>query len=373
MDFALNEQQEMMQALAKDFLMDEYTDKVLKATVAEDDHNAELWQKIAAINLTGLGIPEEYGGFGDFLDLVVVLEEMGRACFISPFFSSVVLGVSTVIEAGSEEQQQQYLPGIAEGKYIITLALTEESGKYTPESIQIKAEQQGSDYIINGRKIFVTDAQAADHLVCAARTGVNDENDRGITLFILDINTDRIKVNPLRTVSGDKMCEVVFDNVKVGDDSILGEKDNGWPYLVKVLQKANVARCAEMVGLSRQALNFSLEYAKERIAFGHPIGAFQSIQHRCADMLIDIDGARFITYRAAWKIKEGLPAEKDVAIAKAWVSHASRRVMKSAHQVHGAIGFSEDHILHYYTKKARFNESCFGDADFQLEQLIRLY
>ena len=363
----------MMQALARDFLTDEYTDKILRATVAEEEYDAELWKKISAINLTGLGIPEEYGGVGDFLDLAVVLEEMGRTCFISPFFSSVVLGASTIIGAGSEEQKQQYLRGIAEGKHIITLAVAESSGSYEPETITVKAEQQGNNYIINGRKLFVTDAKAADYLICAARTGDNGNNGEGITLFVLDINTDGLSVNPLQTVSGDKMCEVVFDNVKVGRDSILGEKDNGWSYLEKVLQKANVARCAEMVGLSRQALNFTLDYAKERIAFGHPIGAFQSIQHRCADMLMDIDGARFITYQAAWKISEGLPSEKEVAIAKAWVSRASRRVMKSAHQVHGAIGFSEDHILHYYTKKARANESGFGDADFQLEQLIKLY
>jgi len=373
LDFALNEQQEMIQSLARDFLADEYTDNVLKAAVTEDEYNAELWQKIAAINLTGLGIPEEYGGFGDFLDLVVVLEEMGRVCFISPFFSSVVLGASTILEAGSEEQKQQYLPAIAKGQYIVTLAITEESDICIPEAITVKAVQQGSDYVINGRKLFVTDAQASDYLICAARTEDSEDTERGITLFILDINTNGLSIKPLQTISGDKMGEVVFNNVSVGDDSIMGEKGNGWSYLEKVLQKANATRCAEIVGLSRQALNLALEYAKERIAFGHPIGAFQSIQHRCADMLIDTDGARFITYQAAWKINEGLPAARGAAVAKAWVSQASRRVMKSAHQVHGAIGFSEDHILHYYTKKARVAETGFGDTDFQLEQILKLY
>ena len=367
MDFALNEQQEMMQTLARDFLSDEYTDKVLKAMVEDEKgHSPELWQKLAAVNLTGLAIPEEYGGVGDFLDLIVVLEEMGRACFISPFLTTIVLGPSTIIEAGSEEQKQQYLPAITEGKSIITLAVTESSGSYLPDDISLKAEQKGSDYILNGTKLFVPDAMNADHIICVARTK------EGITLFILDINTNGIKITPLKTVSGDKQCEVTFTNVKVAAENILGEVDKGWAYIEKVMLKANVARCAENVGLSQQALNMSLDYAKERIAFGHPIGAYQSIQHRCADMLIDVDGSRFVTYQAAWRINEGLPAEKEVAIAKAWVSQASRRVMNSAHQVHGAIGFTEDHILHYYTKKARFNEFSFGDVAFHLGKIAEL-
>ena len=357
----------MMQALARDFLSDEYTDKVLKAMVRDEKgHTPEIWQKLVVVNLTGLAIPEEYGGVGDFLDLIVVLEEMGRACFISPFFTTVVLGASTIIEAGSEEQKQQYLPAIAEGKSIITLALAEASGKYAPDDISLKAEQNGSDYILNGRKLFVPDAIAADYIICVARMK------EGITLFILDINTCGINITPLRTVSGDKQCEVTFTDVKVEADSVLGEVDKGWEYIGKVLMKANVARCAESVGLSQQALNMSLDYAKERIAFGHPIGAFQSIQHRCADMLIDVDASRFVTYQAAWRINEDMPASREAAIAKAWVSQASRRVMNSAHQVHGAIGFTEDHILHYYTKKARFNEFSFGDANFQLEKIAEM-
>ena len=367
MDFALNEQQEMMQTLARDFLTAEFPDKVLRAMAADEKgYTPELWKKLAETNLPGLSIPEEHGGVGDFLDLIVVLEEMGRACFIGPFFSSVVLGASTIIEAGSEAQKQQYLPGIAEGKTIITLALAEESGKYTADSIQTKAIKQGNDYVVNGRKLFVTDGAAADYLICAASTG------KGISLFIVDKDNPGVTCTPLKIVSGDKQSEVTFDNVKVSGENILGEINKGWSYIEKVLQKANVARCAEMVGLAQQALNISLDYAKERIAFGHPIGAFQSIQHRCADMLIDVDGSRFATYQAAWRINEGLPADREAAIAKAWVSQACRRVMHSAHQVHGAVGFTEDHILHFYTKKARYSEFSFGGVDYHLEKLAPL-
>jgi alkylation response protein AidB-like acyl-CoA dehydrogenase len=364
MDFALNEQQEMMQTLARDFLASEYPEKFMRTMVKDEKgFTPELWQKMAATNLLGLSIPEEYGGVGDFLDLTVVLEEMGKVCFISPFFTTVVLGVGTIMEAGNEEQKKKYLPGIVEGKSIVMLAIAELAGKYTADTIQTKAVRQGSDFIINGTKLFVPDAQVADYIICAVRTG------DGITLFIVDINTKGVVVKPLKTIAGDKLARVSFGNVRVPAKNVLGEVNKGWTYLEKVLQRANVARCAEMVGMAEQVLKMTLDYAKERVAFGHPIGAFQSIQHRCADMLTDIDGSRLVTYQAAWRINEGLPAARETAVAKSWVSQACRRVMSSAHQIHGAIGFSEDHILHFYTKKARANEFSFGDVNEQLGKL----
>jgi alkylation response protein AidB-like acyl-CoA dehydrogenase len=372
-DFALNEQQEMMQTMARDFLAGEYTDKVLKAMVKDDKgYTPELWKKLAEMNLTGLAIPEAYGGVGDFLDLTVVLEEMGRACFIGPFFATVVLGAGAFMEAGSEAQKKEYLPRIAEGKIIVTLALTEQSGKYTADAIHAKAVKKGNDFVISGTKLFVPDAQNADYIMVAARTSESKDAQSGITLLIIDIKTPGIIVKPLKTIAGDKQAEVVFDNVKASGASVLGQVDKAWPHIEKIVQKAAVARCAEMVGVGRKALDISLEYAKERIAFGHPIGAFQAIQHRCADMLIDLEGSRFATYQAAWRINESMPAAREAAIAKAWVGQACRRIVSSAHQVHGAIGFTEDHILHHYTKRARAYEFSFGDVNANLEKLAAL-
>jgi alkylation response protein AidB-like acyl-CoA dehydrogenase len=372
-DFALNEQQEMMQNMARDFLTAEYTDKVLKAMVKDDKgYTPELWNKLVAMNLTGLAIPEAYGGVGNFLDLAVVLEEMGRACFIGPFFATVVLGAGALMEAGSETQQKEYLPRIAEGKINVTFALTEPSGKYTSAAIQVTAVKKGNDFIISGTKLFVPDAQNADYLIYAARTSALKNPDDGLTLFIIDVKTPGTNIKPLKTVAGDKQAEVVFENVKVPATSVLGKVDKAWPHIEKIVEKAAVARCAEMVGIGQKALDISLEYAKERIAFGHPIGAFQAIQHRCADMLIDLEGARFATYQAAWRINEGLPAAREAAIAKAWTGQACRRIVSSAHQVHGAIGFTEDHILHYYTKRARAYEFSFGDVSTNLEKIAAL-
>ena len=373
MDFGLNEEQQMMQTMARDFLTDEFPDKVLK-TMAEDEkgYTSEIWKKLAMTNLTGLAIPEKFGGFGDFLDLVVVLEEMGRACFISPFAASVVLGAGTIIEAGNETQKEELLPKIAEGKTIVTLALPEQSGEYTADTINLQAVKQENDFILNGTKLFVPDGQNADYIIIAARTWEGKNPQKGLSLFIVDANTPGMEITPLLTVSGDKQAEVILTDVIVPHDNALGDIDGAWTSLEKVIRKAAVARCAEMVGLAQKALELTLDYAKERIAFGHPIGAFQSIQHRCADMQMDLDGSRYVMYQAAWRISENLTAEREAAIAKAWVSQACRRIMHSAHQVHGAIGFTEDHILHYYTKRVRSYEFSFGDADYHLEKLASL-
>ncbi len=370
MDFAFDEQQEMLKTMARDFLSSEYPEKRLREMVEDERGYApELWSKMAEMNWTGLAIPEEYGGVGGFLELTVVLEEMGRVCLISPFFATVVLGAATMLEAASDEQKQRFLPGIAEGKLIFTLALTEPSARYTPDAVRVKATPENGGFVIQGTKLFVPDAHSSDYLICVARTKDTGDPGDGITLFLVDSRNPGISYKLLKTVAGDKQCEVTFDKVRVPKEDILGEVDKGWPCVVKVQEKAAVARCAEMVGGARQVLEMTLNYAKERLAFGHPIGAFQSIQHRCADMLVDVEGSGFVTYQAAWRLHEGLPAAREVAIAKAWVSQACRRVVTSSHQVHGSIGFTQDHVLHYYTKRARAHEFSFGDVNFHLEQL----
>jgi alkylation response protein AidB-like acyl-CoA dehydrogenase len=367
LDFALDEQQEMLQAMARDFVAAEWPEKTLRSMAADEKgYTPELWRRMAGANLLGLSLPEEHGGVGEFLDLAVVLEEMGRACFLTPFFTAVVLGAGIIMAAGSEEQQKRYLPAIAGGEAIVTLAVTEASGRYAPEDISLKAEKRGDVFVLNGGKSFVPDAGAAGHVVCAARTG--DAAD-AITLFMVDINKTGLGLRPLKAISGEKLYTVDFDNVAVGREDVLGDIDKGWPHVHSVIERAAVARCAEMVGICRQVLKISLDYARERVAFGHPIGAFQAIQHRCADMLVDTDGARFITFQAAWRLSRGLPAAGEVAAAKAWTGQACRRVCRSAHQVHGAIGFTADHILHFYTRKASAGESSFGDSDFHLARL----
>ena len=362
MDFSFSEEQEMMQALARDFLADQYPEKVLRAVAAGDADVADsLWRQMAEMNLMGLSLPEEYGGLGDVLDLVVVLEEMGKSCFISPYFSSVVLGAGILARAGTPERQAEYLLAIAEGKLKATLAAP------GPGAAGITAVRQGSRYVLNGEIRFVPDAQTADIIIVVA----SDAESR-TSLFVVPGAAAGLKITLLDLISGESSAIVACDSVEVGAEAELGT-DDGSQALAVVLQQAAVGRCGIMCGLARRALDLTLDYAKERVAFGHPIGAFQSIQHRCADMLMDVDSSRYLTWQAAWKLASGQPAAREVAIAKARVGEAVRRVMHSAHQVHGAIGFSEDHILHFYTKMARACEFSCGDVDYHYNELVKLY
>jgi len=369
MDLALTETEEMLKTMARDFLATECPKTYVRQMEQDEKgYTPELWQKMAEVGWLGLAFPEKYGGGGGtFLELCVLLEEMGRACLPGPFFSTVVLGGLTILEAGSEEQKNFFLPQIAQGKLILTLALTEPSASYDPADIQVRATREETDYIINGTKLFVPDAHIADYLICAARTTDGATPEEGITLFIVPGKSPGLRFTLLKTIASDKLCEVVFDNGRVNQRDILGEVDKGWEVIKRILQKATVAKCCEMVGGAQQVLEMTVSYAKERVQFGRPIGSFQAIQHYCANMVIDVDGSRFVTYQAAWMLSEGLPCTKEVSIAKAWTSEAYRRVCALGHQIHGAIGFTMDHDMQLYYRRAKAAEVTFGDADFHRE------
>jgi len=368
-DLGLSEEQEILKTSARDFLAKECSKELVKELDESDTgYSAEMWQKMAELGWMGLVFPEEYGGSGGtFLDLVVLLEEMGYNILPGPFFSTVVLGGLPILSAGSEEQKKEILPRIANGEAILTMALTEPSASYEASAIAVKASPRGDEYIINGTKLFVPDANVADYLLCAAKTKETANPEEGITIFVVDAKSPGIKCTLLKTLARDKQNEVIFDNVSVPKSSILGELDRGWPIVKDILEKAAVAKCAEMVGGAQAALEMAVDYAKERVQFGHPIGSFQAIQHYCANMVTDVDGARYITHEAAWMVSEGLPAIKEVAMAKAWVSDAYQRVTLLAHQIFGAIGFTMDHDLHLYYRRAKVGAQAFGDSDFQRE------
>lgn len=367
MDLGLSEEQEMLKTSARDFLQKECPKKLVKQLDESDEgYSPELWQKIAGLGWLGLMFPDEYGGSGgSFLDLVVLLEEMGYNILPGPFFSTVVLGGSTILAAGNKEQKRELLPGIASGEIILTLALTEPSVGYDASSVKTTAVAHNGEYVINGTKLFVPDANVADLLLCVARTKEAENPEDGITIFLVDAKSPGIECTLLKTLARDKQCEVLFNNASVPKENILGELDQGWPVVQDALQKATVAKCAEMVGGAQAALDMAIAYAKERIQFNRPIGSFQAIQHYCANMVSDVDGSRFVTYKAAWKVSEGLPATMDVAVAKAWTSEAYRRVTLLAHQIFGAIGFTMDHDLHLYYRRAKASEMMFGDSAFQ--------
>jgi len=369
MDLVLSEEQEMLKKMAHDFLTDKFPKTVVKEIEeSEPGYSPESWREMAELGWMGLVFPEKYAGADmSFLDLAVLLEEMGRACLPGPYFSTVILGGLTILDAGSEEQKQEYLPKIASGEAIFTLALTESSARYDAAAIETKAAADNNAFILNGTKLFVPDAHIADYMLVIARTDEKSKGEDGITIFIVDAKSPGISYTVLKTIANDKLCEVVFDQVSVPKENILGQLNQGWSEVQKVIQRAAVAKCCEMVGCIQQALDMTVDYAKERKQYDRPIGSFQVIQHYCVDMATDVDGTRLSTYQAAWMLSEGLPCTKEVAIAKAWAGEACQRVMALAHQIHGAIGVTLDHDLQYYTRRAKAAEVTFGDANFYRE------
>jgi alkylation response protein AidB-like acyl-CoA dehydrogenase len=373
MDFGLSEEQEMLKTSARDFLQKECPKQLVRQLDESDiGYSPELWRKMAELGWMGLPFPSKYGGGdGSFLDLAVLLETMGYNVVPGPFFSTVVLGGMAVLAAGNENQKKDLLPKIAAGKLIVTLALTEPAARYDAASVKTTATERDGKYIINGTKLFVPDANVADYLLCVARTKTTGKPENGITIFLVDSKSPGIKCTLLKTLARDKRCEVVFDSVVVPAENILGKLNQGWEVVESVLEKARVAKCAEMVGGAQAALDMAVAYAKERVQFNRPIGSFQAIQHYCANMVSDVDGSRFVTYKAAWKVSEGLPATMDVAIAKAWTGEAYSRVTLLAHQIFGAVGFTMDHDMHLYYRRAKASDIMFGDSALQRAVVAR--
>ena len=371
MDFSLNEEQEMLKKAARDFLTTNCPASLVKE-MEEDEkgYSPELWHDMAELGWMGLVLPEEYGGTGgDFLDLSVLLEEMGRALLPGPFFSTAVFSNLVLLEAASEGQKHQLFPKIAHGQVILTLALHEPEVELAPAFFTTRAMPEGDDYIINGTKFFVPDARVADHIICVARTADTGTSE-GLTLFLVAGNSPGLQCNLLETMARDKQCEVVFDGVKVSSKNIIGEIGKGWSYVEKVMPKVAVAKSMEMIGGAQQVLEMSTEHAKTRVQFDQPIGSFQAIQHHCANMLVDVNSSRFLAYRTAWMISEGIPCLKECYMTKAWVSDAYRRVTRLGTQVHGGIGVIKDYDMQLYFRKAKMAEIALGSGDFWREKLI---
>jgi alkylation response protein AidB-like acyl-CoA dehydrogenase len=355
MDLGLSEEQEMLRNVARDFLEKECPEQHVR-DMEEDEkgYSPELWKKMAEQGWQGLVIPEAYGGAGfNYMDLIILIEEFGRALVPGPFIPTTVAAIA-LLEAGSEEQKQQHLPRIASGEQIWTLAFTEPSARFDAEGVQLTAKKEGNDYVLNGTKLFVRDSHVADNLVVVARTGGSGED--GVSLFIVDAKAAGVTHTPLRTIASDKQTEIKFENVKVAAANLLGAEGKGWPVFKKIANKATVIECAYLVGLAQQDFDITVNYAKERVQFGRPIGSFQAIQHKAADMVTDVDGSRFIMYKAAWAVAEDEPdADEQVHMAKAWISEASRRVVAHGQQIQ------------LYFRRQKAAELAWGDADHHRE------
>ena len=368
MDFAFSEEQEMLRRSAREFLTKECPPKLVRKLMdGADAYDPGLWKKVAGLGWTALGVPEEYGGVGSFLDLVVVLEEAGRALLPGPYFATMGLAVPAILEAGSEAQKKAALGAIAHGSARGTLALTEPSGRWDATGITLSAQPVGGGWRLDGVKLFVPDAEAADYIVVAART--RGEGEDGISLFLVEGRPKGMTITQLQTLDMTRRwSEVRFDGVKLGSDALMGPPHKAWPAVKRTLEWATAALCAEMIGGVQKVLEASTEYAKTRHQFGKPIGIYQAVSHKLADMLVLSESGRSATYYAAWAVDADAP-DRSLAssMAKAYVSDAYRKVAGDGIQVHGGIGFTWEHDMHLYFKRAKASEVTLGDATYHRE------
>jgi len=375
MNFGFNDEQELLRSTARKFFENECgSDTVRRLMETPEGITPDLWTKLAEQGWLGLVYPEAYDGMGlGLVDLVVLMEEMGRAVVPGPYFSAVLLGGLAILEAGGEGQKTEWLPKIAAGDRRVALAWMEPSAQLGPAGVMLSAVEKGGGYTLSGTKLFVHDAHTADALVVAARTRPGAGAD-GVSLFLLPKGTRGLEVTLLPTMDQTrKLCEVSLSDVSVGADALLGAAGAGWAPLARVLDRATVALCAEMCGGAQKVLDMTVEYAKIRQAFGRPIGSYQGVKHRAADMLVDVENSKSITYYAAWALDEGAAeAPLAVSMAKAYVSDAYRRVAAAGIQLHGGIGFTWEHDLHLYFKRAKGSEFTFGDATHHRERVAQL-
>jgi alkylation response protein AidB-like acyl-CoA dehydrogenase len=376
MDFGFSEQQDMLRASARQFLEHECPpDAVRRLSDDPQGYSPDLWQKMAELGWMGLVLPEAYGGSGlRFVDLAIIMEEMGRVLLPAPFFSSIALGALTLLEAGGEEQRQQMLPRLARGEAKVCVALLEADGRYDPRGIGLRASIRGNRATLNGTKLFVTDAHVADYVICVARTRGGRNPESGISLFVLDMTSPGIACTPLTSIDQTRrLCEVSFARVNVSLDAMLGGRDTAWPVLQRALDKATVALCAEMVGGAQKAMEMCIDYGKTRVQFGRQIGAFQAVKHKIADMKVWVENAKSVVYYAAWAVDSNIAeASRAASMAKAYCSEMYTRVTADGVQVHGGLGFTWDHNMHLYFKRAKSSEVLLGNATWHRERTAAL-
>ena len=372
MNFAFSEEQDQLRDAVRRFLESKSpSSEVRRLMETTEGYDPAVWSQMAnELGLQSIHIPEEYGGQGfTFVELAIVLEEMGRFLLCAPYFSSIVLAADAIMNAGSDADKKELLPGIASGETIATLAFTEPNGKWDASGIEMIASGSGDSYTLSGTKMFVLDGSIASLVVVAARTeGTSGED--GISLFAVEGDASGLTRTALSTMDQTrKQAKLEFDGVSARP---IGAPGSAWPAFSKTLDQAAVGIANEMVGGAQMVLEMSVEYAKVRVQFGRPIGSFQAIKHKCADMLLEVESGKSAAYYAAWAAAEDndeLPVA--ASLAKAYCSDAYFHAAAENIQIHGGIGFTWEHDAHLYFKRAKSSEILLGDATYHRELLAQ--
>ena len=367
MNFAFTDEQEQLRDFVRSFLEEKSPESAVREQMdTEQGFDPDVWAQMSEqMGLPALTIPEEYGGQGfTRIEQVVVLEEMGRSLLCAPYFSSAVMAANTLMLSGDESAKQAHLPQIASGETRGTLAFTEQNGRWDEPGITMAATADNGGWRLDGVKMYVLDGHTADLLIVAARTG------GGVSLFTVDPGAAGLTRTALATMDQTrKQAKLTFEGVEA---TLIGEEGQGWPVLESVLDLASVALAAEQVGGAQRCLDMSVEYAKVRVQFGRPIGSFQAIKHKCADMLLEVESAKSAAYYAGWcaaEMNDELP--QVASLAKSYCSEAYFHAAAENIQIHGGIGFTWEHPAHLYFKRAKSSELLFGDPTYHRELLAQ--
>ncbi|HUY22958.1 MAG TPA: acyl-CoA dehydrogenase family protein [Acidimicrobiales bacterium] len=367
MNFAFSEEQEELRRSVRRFLEDKSPiSEVRRLMETTEGYDPAVWDQMAnQLGLQALAIPEEYGGAGfGYVELTVVFEEMGGALLCSPYFSTVALAANALLSSGDESAKKDLLPGIASGETIATLALTEDSGRWDADGITLAAAGAGGEWTLDGHKMFVIDGHNANLVIVAARTG------KGVGLFAVEGGAAGMTATPLATMDQTrKQARIEFSSTPA---RLVGEEGGAAAALSRTLDLAAVALAAEQVGGAQRCLDMAVEYAKTRIQFGRPIGSFQAIKHKCADMLLEVESAKSAAYYAGWAAAEDSEELPVVAsLAKSYCSEAYFHAAAENIQIHGGIGFTWEHDAHLYFKRAKSSELMLGDPSYHRELLAQ--
>jgi alkylation response protein AidB-like acyl-CoA dehydrogenase len=367
MNFAFTDEQEELRKTVRAFLDAKSPESAVREQMeTEAGYDDAVWRQMGEqMGLQGLSIPEEFGGSGyTFIELGIVLEEMGRSLLCAPFFSTVVLAANTLLHSGDDAAKKDYLPGIASGETIATVAFTEPSGKWDEAGIEMQATAAGDGWTLSGTKMFVLDGHTANLILVAARTP------QGVSLFAVDGDAAGLTRTALSTMDQTrKQARLEFENTP---GRFVGTDGDGWNVLDKVLDLVAIGLAAEQVGGAQKVLDMAVEYAKVRVQFGRPIGSFQAIKHKCADMLLEVESAKSAAYYGMWcasELNDELPSV--ASLAKAYCSEAYFHAAAENIQIHGGIGFTWEHPAHLYFKRAKSSELLFGDPTYHRELLAQ--
>jgi len=376
MALVLSNEQQMLRESARGFLAERAPVahlRKLRDTRDETGFSRELWRGFAEMGWAGVLIPEELGGVGlGYVEAGVLLEEMGRTLAPSPFFSTAVVAASAIGLAGSEQHKRQHLPQIAAGKIVAAPAI-DEGAKHKPSHIALAARRHANGFRLNGTKTFVVDGHVADLLIVAARTAGGEDDRNGVTLFLIDANAPGVRRELTIMVDSRNAARLAFENVDVTADAVLGEVDEGAPLLERVLSVGRAGLAAELVGAGGEAFDRTVVYLKERRQFGRPIGEFQALQHRAAQVYVDIEMARSAVLKALQTLDQNIDGAGAIAaLAKAKAGQAAKLAAQEAVQMHGGMGMTDELDIGLFLKRIRVAQELFGDAQFQADRLARM-